>query len=53
MTLYERILDLYPQISEQEVVLYIRFQNDGDGEYISKWEHPTLPKPTDEQLACQ
>jgi hypothetical protein len=28
-------------------------QNDSDdkGDYIAKWEHPTLPKPTDEQLA--
>jgi hypothetical protein len=26
---------------------------DGDGNnYIAKWEHPTLAKPTDEQLAA-
>lgn len=53
MTLYEKILSLYPQITDQEMVEYIRFQNDSDGrgEYISKWEHPTLAKPTEEQLA--
>jgi len=53
MTLYEKILSLYPQITDQEMVEYIRFQNDSDGrgEYIAKWEHPTLPRPTEEQLA--
>jgi hypothetical protein len=23
----------------------------GKGDYIAKWEHPTLPRPTDEELA--
>jgi len=53
MTLYEKILSLYPQITDREMLEYIRFQNDSDGrgEYISKWEHPTLVRPTEEQLA--
>ena len=51
MTLYEKIIAIYPQITDQEMVEYIRFRNDGEGEYITKWEHPTLPRPTDEQLA--
>ena len=53
MTLYEKILSLYPQITDQEMVEYIRFQNDSDGrgEYITKWDHPTLARPTEEQLA--
>jgi hypothetical protein len=25
--------------------------SDGKGDYIAKWEHPTLPRPTEEQLA--
>ena len=25
--------------------------SDGRGDYIAKWEHPTLAKPTEEQLA--
>ena len=24
--------------------------SDGKGDYIKEWNHPTLPKPTDEQL---
>ncbi|MFZ9210902.1 MAG: hypothetical protein ACO22M_00410 [Candidatus Nanopelagicaceae bacterium] len=32
----------------------IRLQNDSDGkgDYIKVWNHPTLPRPTDEQLAA-
>jgi hypothetical protein len=31
----------------------ITLQNDSDGkgDYIAKWEHPTLARPTEEQLA--
>jgi hypothetical protein len=53
MNLYEKIMSIYPQITEQEMLNFIRFQNDSDGkgDYIAKWEHPTLARPTDEQLA--
>jgi hypothetical protein len=52
MTLYEKILMLYPQIKQEDFV-FITLQNDSDGkgDYIAKWEHPTLPRPTEEQLA--
>ena len=23
---------------------------DGKGDYIAKWEHPTLPRPTEDEL---
>jgi len=23
---------------------------DGNGDYIAKWDHPTLPRPTEDQL---
>jgi hypothetical protein len=31
----------------------IRLQNDSDGrgDYIKEWNHPTLSRPTEEQLA--
>ena len=53
MNLYEKVMAIYPQITDQEMFDYIRFQNDSDGkgDYIAKWEHPTLAKPTDEELA--
>ena len=53
MSLYEKIIALYPQLTEQDFVKLIVLQNDGDekGDYICKWEHPTFSKPTNEQLA--
>jgi hypothetical protein len=55
MNLYEKIIQLYPSLTAEDFVPYggsIALQNDSDGkgDYIAKWEHPTLPKPTDEQL---
>jgi hypothetical protein len=56
MTLYEKIIAIYPELTAQDFlnpVSVITLQNDSDGkgDYIAKWEHPTLPHPTDEQLA--
>ena len=51
--LYEKIKTLYPLLTEKEFDQYIILQNDSDGkgDYIAKWEHPTLARPTTEQLA--
>jgi hypothetical protein len=51
MTLYEKIKQLYPQLTDNDFLTVITLQNDSDGkgDYIAKWEH-TLPRPTDEQL---
>ena len=51
-TLYKKIIQLYPELenynfANKDIIL----QNDGDGDYIAKWEHPTLARPTDEELA--
>ena len=52
-TLYERIMALYPSLTQQDFLTTIRLQNDsnGRGDYIASWEHPDFPKPTDEELA--
>lgn len=52
MTLPEKIKALYPELMDSDFLETIRLQNDSDGkgDYIAKWEHPTLPRPTDEQL---
>jgi hypothetical protein len=54
MTLYDKIMALYPELTQQNFLSIIRLQNDSDGkgDYIAKWEHPTLPRPTDEQLGA-
>ncbi len=51
--LYDKIKLIYPQLTYNDFLTVIRLQNDSDGkgDYIAKWNHPTLPKPTDEQLA--
>jgi hypothetical protein len=52
MTLFEKIISIYPELATYDFAYgAIRLQNDGAGNYIAKWEHPTLPRPTEEQLA--
>lgn len=53
MTLYEKIIALYPELKPEDFSLRgsILLQNDGEGDYIKEWNHPTLKKPTDKQLA--
>jgi hypothetical protein len=55
MTLYEKIKAIYPTLQDVDFVDTIRLQNDSDGkgDYIAKWEHPTLSRPTDEQLEAK
>jgi hypothetical protein len=51
MTLFEKILAIYPELETYDFAFgAITLQNDGAGDYIAKWEHPTLPRPTDEEL---
>ena len=52
MTLYNKIMALYPSLTQQDFLTAIILQNDSDGkgDYIKEWNHPTLPKPTAEQL---
>ena len=53
MTLYDKLIQIYPSLTMQDFMTVITLQNDSDGkgDYIAKWEHPTLPRPTEEQLA--
>ena len=54
MTLSEKIKSIYPELTGNDFDLAIGsifLQDDGEGAYIAKWEHPTLAKPTDEELA--
>ena len=51
MNLYEQIMAIYPQLTQQDFTNTIRLQNDSDGrgDYIASWTHE-LPQPTAEQL---
>jgi hypothetical protein len=48
--LYDKIMALYPELTQQDFLTVIILQNDGNGDYIAAWNHPTLPRPTEEQL---
>jgi hypothetical protein len=55
MTLPEKIKTIYPQLTDADFVpsgtILLQNDSDGNGDYIAKWDHPTLAKPTDEELA--
>ena len=52
MNLYEKIKAIYPELTDRDFLTIITLQNDSDGkgDYIKEWNHPTLPRPTEEQL---
>jgi len=52
MTLFDKIKSIYPELQDADFMDTIRLQNDSDGkgDYIKEWNHPTLARPTDDQL---
>ena len=54
MNLYEKIIFIYPELADFDFasgVITLQNDSDGKGDYIKIWSHPTLPRPTEEQLA--
>jgi hypothetical protein len=52
--MYEKIISIYPALTNADFdpkTGTIFLQDDGQGAYIKEWNHPTLAKPTDEELA--
>ena len=55
MNLYDKIISIYPELANYDFArsaITLQNDSDGKGDYIAKWEHPTLPRPTDEQLGA-
>lgn len=55
MSLFDKIKTIYPSLTDVDfhpVFGAIVLQNDSDekGDYIAKWDHPTLAKPSDSEL---
>ena len=53
MTLYEKIKSIYPELTNRDFAfgtIILQNDSDGKGDYIAKWEHPTLTRPTQIQL---
>ena len=56
MNLYEKIKTIYPELTGANFApmsgtIVLQNDSDGKGDYIKEWNHPTLPRPTEEQLA--
>ena len=54
MNLLQKIKFIYPSVvdSDFDTVVLLRDNSDGRGAYIDRWDHPSLPRPTEEQLAA-
>jgi len=50
MTLVEKIKTIYPELMADDFADSVIVVNDGNGDYIAVWNHPTLAQPTQEQL---
>ena len=57
MNIIEKIKSIYSQLSDDDFsprgTIMVQDNSDGKGPYIAKWEHPTLTRPTDEQLEAK
>jgi hypothetical protein len=56
MNLTEKILTLHSELTKKDFnplkgTIVLQNDSDGNGDYIAQWNHPTLPRPTEEQLA--
>ena len=55
MTLYEKIKQIHPSLTDADFLpngtIMLQNDSDGKGDYIKSWNHPTLARPTDEELA--
>jgi len=52
--MYDKLIKIYPELANFDFangIIVIQNDSDNKGDYIAKWEHPTLAKPTDEELA--
>jgi len=54
--MYNKIKSLYPSLTDVDFdpfkgTILLQNDSDGKGDYIKAWNHPTLPRPTDEELA--
>jgi hypothetical protein len=51
--MFDKLIKLYPELIDFNFasgIITLQNDSDGKGDYIAKWEHPTLAKPTDEEL---
>ena len=53
MTLVQKIMTLYPELTIDDFmdgIILVRNDSNGTPDYLTQWNHPTLARPTKEQL---
>jgi len=55
MALYHKIKTIYSSLTDDDFdpqlgTILLQNNSDGRGDYIAKWKHPTLAKPTQSEL---
>lgn len=52
MDVVQKIKSIYPQLVwlDFSTVIEVRDDSDGKGQYLANWSHPTLSRPTEQQL---
>jgi hypothetical protein len=55
MSLYEKVIAIHPELKPEDFhpatgSILLKDESDGFGPRIFKWEHPTIPRPSDEEL---
>ena len=55
MSLYEKIVAKHPELKPEDFhpatgTILLQDDSDSFGPYIARWEHPTLPQPSDSEL---
>lgn len=52
--LSEKIKSIHPEIKDSDFApsgsIVLQDNSDGTGAFIAEWNHPTITRPTDEQL---
>ena len=52
--LVTKIKKVHPSLADDDLnnpeIIVLQNNSDGRGDYIAKWKHPTLAKPTQSQL---
>ena len=52
-SLYDKICAIYPELTSEDFYIgtgTISLVNEGNGDFIATWNHPTLAQPTQDQL---
>ena len=54
-SLYWRIIKIYPSLTDNDFLpisgtIELVNDSDGKGDYIKRWDHPTLTEPTETEI---